>query len=169
MRTWTSLAALLLVCQADASIAAAGRSAATQTPRARTAVSPRLTNARTVFLINEIPQSSGAVEFGELQSELRRWNRLALVNDPGRADLTVSLTSETIERQASRTGPLFGAKLANPKIDRIQSTRYTVTVRDRATREIVWSGANETVAAAVQPLRVILTTGPRVCVLFWCR
>ena len=152
--------------------AATARPAASATPsvQASTAKSPSslLAKAKRVFLINEAPGPSATLPFRDLQSELRNWKQFSLVDEASSADITISLTTGTVERPVMQTGPQLGAKLANPKSGTRRSTLYTLTVRHRATGEVLWSGASESVVAALQPLRSLMSASPGVCVVVWC-
>ncbi len=141
---------------------------ATTAPRAATKpLSATLLKARTAFLINEAPGPESNAAFQTLQGELRRWKRFDLVDQADRADVTVSLTTKQVER-VSEIGAPRGARLVNPRTAIVRSNVSTVTIRQRATSEVLWSGDSETIVAVLRPLQQQMTVTPSVCVAVWC-
>lgn len=154
-------------------LAAQSRQAASPPPaRAATPevkrLSPALVRAKTVFLINEAPGRATDAEFRELRAQLRNWDHFEVVDRADRSDVTISLGVSEVERAGLQSGAPVGAKFVNPSKAIVRSMVSTLTVRQRSTGEILWSGGNGTVTSALQRLQQDMPGGPRMCVVFWC-
>jgi hypothetical protein len=129
---------------------------------------PALVRARTVFLINEAPGAATDAEFRELRAQLRNWNHFEVVDRADRSDVTMSLGVREVERAGLQNGAPVGAKFVNPSKAIVRINVSTLTVRQRSTGEILWSGETGTVTTALQRLQQEMPGGPRMCVVFWC-
>jgi hypothetical protein len=132
-------------------------------------VPPTLLRARTAFLINEPPGRDTDPAFRELRAQLHKWNRFEVVDRADRADVTISLSTSQVERGAVGSGAPTGAGFVNPaKSPTVRSNFLTLTVRQRATGVILWTGGSGTVTSALQRLQQDMPRGPTLCVAFWC-
>ena len=144
------------------------------TPSARVATTESkklpstLVRAKTVFLINDAPGRATDGEFRDLQAQLRRWGHFEVVDRADRADVTMALTTSEVERPAVQSGAPIGAKFVNPSKNIVRSNVSTLTVRQQSSGEILWSGASDTVGAALRRLQLQMPSGPRMCVAVWC-
>ena len=127
-----------------------------------------LKDAKTVFLVNEAPGPATDSEFRELQAQMRQWNRFQVVDRADRADVTMSLRTRQVERVRTAGGVPAGARLANPRTSIVRTNVSTLTVRQRADGEILWTGENEVVGVMIQRLQQGMPLGPALCVVFWC-
>jgi hypothetical protein len=127
-----------------------------------------LVRAKTAFLINEAPGRATDMDFRELQAQLRKWGHFDLVDRADRADVTISLSTTEVQRAAVQSGAPVGANFVNPSRSVVRSNVSTLTIRERSSGEILWSGASGTAATALQRLQLEMPGGPRMCVAVWC-
>ena len=133
------------------------------------ALPPTLAHARTAFLIDEAPPGGETdLAFREMRALLHTWNRFEVVDRADRADVTISLSSIQVERVAGGSGAPIGAGFVNPAKNIAHSTVWTLTVRQRATGVILWTGKSETVTRGLQRLQQDMPRGPTLCIVFWC-
>jgi hypothetical protein len=127
-----------------------------------------LVRAKTAFLINEAPGRATDAEFRELRAQMRQWGHFEVVDRADRADVTISLALSEVERAGLQSGAPVGAKFVNPSKAIVRSSVSTLTVRQRSTGEILWSGGSGTVTTVLQRLQQEMPGGPRMCVVVWC-
>jgi len=127
-----------------------------------------LVRARTAFLINEAPGRATDMDFRELQAQMRKWGHFEVVDRADRADVTISLSTTEVQRVAPQSGAPVGANFVNPTKSVVRSNVSTLTIRQRSSGEILWSGASGTAATALQRLQLEMPGGPKMCVAVWC-
>jgi hypothetical protein len=130
---------------------------------------PTLVRARTAFLINEAPGLDTDREFRELRTQLRLWDHFEVVDLANRADVTISLSTSQVERPGIETGAPIGAGFVNPSRGLVRRNVSKLTVRQRSTGEILWSGESASVTTVLQRLQQEMPRAPKVCFAFWCR
>jgi len=172
MNLRTLLIGALIVGNGGLLLANAQRAGSTSEARVATTdarvLQPTLVRARTAFLINDGPGRATDEEFLELRAQLRRWGHFDVVDRADRADVTISLSTSQVERPGLQSGAPIGAKFVNPSTAVVRSYVSTLTIRQRSTGEVLWSGGSGTVTSALQRLQQELPGGPKVCVAFWC-
>jgi hypothetical protein len=127
-----------------------------------------LVRAKTAFLINEAPGRATDTDFRELQAQVRKWGHFEVVDRADRADVTISLSTTEVQRLAVQSGAPIGANFVNPSRSLVRSNVSTLTIRQRSSGEILWSGASGTAATALQRLQLEMPSGSRMCVAVWC-
>ena len=129
-----------------------------------------LGNARTAVLIHEGPPSADAdAHLRELRTQLRKWNRFDVIDRADRADVTIALNISQQDSVALGSAAPVAAGLVHPERATVRRNVLTLTVRQRSTGVVLWTGASGTVANGLQRLQQAMPRGPAVCVLFWCR
>jgi len=169
MKNQIVLAALLVSSAVSVTAAQLQRVEAPKTrPTAPQPVPASLVQAKTIFLINE-QTGAAASDFSAMQTELRRWNRFAIVDAAERADVTLSLSTAEMER-VSEIGAPRGARLVNPRTAVVRRNVSTLTIRRQSTDEVLWTGAGDTAVIVVRQLQQLFpVVVPSFCFANWCR
>jgi len=85
-----------------------------------------------------------------------------------RADVTISLSTRQIERVVGGSRAPIGARFVNPETATVRSDVFTLTLRQRSTGALLWSGESATVTGALQRMQLALPRVPTLCVVMWC-
>jgi hypothetical protein len=163
---WFVVAGTIPLAAAEAQ---SGRAASAPRPAAAAntaAKAARLGRAKTAFLINETPGPATDATFRDLQTQMRK--RFTVVDRADRAEVTISLNTVQVERVTLPGGAPVGARLVNPKTATVRSNVSTVTVREQASGEILWTGKDADISIVARDLQQAALADPGVCVLVWC-